>query len=280
MANKRFFNRQIALPQDHGSWVFILSPLLIGIFAGGTFTYATFSLIVAAMAAFLLRQPMAVMVKAYSGRRPRTDLPAARLWFGVYGVVAFLALAELFYLGQGYIALLAVPGIPVFAWHLWLVSKRSERRQAGVELIATGVLSLAAPAAYWVGIGRYDPLGWWLWGLAWAQNAASIVHAYLRLEQRERSSEAAPTSSQERSVKWRMGRRAFLYTSFNLAASIVLGWTEILPQWIFIPFLLQWMETVWGIENPATGWKPTRIGIRQLIVSTLWTVLFILTWRP
>ena len=274
VSKPNYFNRQIALPQDHGSWVFILSPLLVGIFAGGTFTYATLALVIAAMSAFLIRQPLAVMVKAYAGRRPRTDLPAARLWFSVYGVIAILALAELFYLGQGYIALLAIPGIPVFAWHLWLVSKRAERRQAGIEIIATGILSLAAPAALWVGLGRYDPSGWWLWALTWLQSAASIVYAYARLEQREQAAR-----SSERSEKWKLGRRAFLYTSFNLAVALILGWSQILPQWIFVPFLLQWAETVWGIQNPATGWKPTRIGIRQLIVSTLWTILFIITWR-
>jgi hypothetical protein len=270
------FNRQIALPQDHGSWVFILSPLLVGLFAGGNFNYASFSLVIAAMAAFLLRQPMAVIVKAYSGRRPRTDLPAARFWVVVYGVTALLALAELFYLGNGYIAYLAAPGIPVFAWHLWLVSKRAERRQAGVEVIATGVLALAAPAAFWVGRGGYDRMGWWLWALTWAQTAASIVYAYVRLEQRE---SAAPAPGHARSEKWRMGKRAFLYTSFNLAATLLLGWTGVLPQWIFAPFLLQWAESVWGIEHPAAGWKPTRIGVRQLIVSTLWTILFIAAWR-
>ena len=289
MARHNYFNRQIALPQDHGAWVFILSPLLVGIFAGGTFTYATLALIAAAMSAFLLRQPLAVMVKAYAGRRPRADLPPARLWFSVYGVVALLALAELFYLGEGFIALLAIPGIPVFAWHLWLVSKRAERLQAGVEIIAIGVLSLAAPAAFWVGRGGYDSAGLWLWALTWLQSAASIVYAYLRLGQRESPSEAAPapgialsasrSKGQERSGKWKVGRRAFLYTSFNLAAALVLGWAKILPQWIFVPFLLQWMETVWGIEKPATGWKPTRIGIRQLIVSALWTILFIIVWR-
>lgn len=268
------------MPQDHGSWVFIFSPLLVGIFASGEFNYASLALTVAALAAFFIRQPSAMMVKAYAGRRPRSDLPVARFWFVVYGVIALLALAELFYLKQGYIALLAVPGIPVFAWHLYLVSKRAERRQAGVEVIATGVLSLVAPAAFWVGRGAYDPLGWWLWALTWLQSAASIVYAYVRLEQRERVSEAAPASSQERSEKWRMGRRAFAYTSFNLAASLVLGWSQILPQWIFVPFLVQWLETVWGIQNPATGWKPTRIGIRQLIVSMLWTILFIVAWRP
>lgn len=268
-----YFKKHIALPQDHGSWVFILSPLVIGLFAGKTFNPASISLCIAAMAAFLLRQPVTVAVKAYSGRRPRADLPAARFWIVVYGVIALLALGELFLLGEGYIAYLAVPGIPVFAWHLWLVSKRVERRQAGVEIIATGVLSLAAPAAYWVGIGRYDPLGWWLWLLTWLQSAASIAHAYLRLEQREQ------VQGPERSVQLKMGRRALAYTSFNLVLALTLGLSSVLPRWIFAPYLLQWLETVWGVFNPAVKAKPVAIGMRQLIVSTLWTILFTLTWR-
>lgn len=274
---KQYFKKQIALPQDHGSWVFILSPLLVGIFAGRDFSPATFSLIVAAMSAFLIRQPMTVAVKTFSGRRPKTDLPAARFWLLVYGFIAALALLGLILDGFGYILYLAVPGIPVFAWHLWLVSKRAERRQAGVEVIATGVLSLAAPAAYWVGIREYDAFGWWLWALTWLQSAASIVYAYLRLGQRELEPDQA--SAKSRSDWWRMGSRAFLYTSFNLVLSLGLGVANLIPRFVFVPFLLQWAETVWGISNPAVGWKPTRIGIRQLIVSTLWTVLFIWVWR-
>lgn len=274
---KQYFNKQIALPQDHGSWVFILSPLLVGIFAGGDFSPATLNLIIAAMSAFLMRQPMTAAVKAYSGRRPKTDLPAARFWLLTYGIIAALALLGLIFEGFGYILYLAVPAAPVFAWHLWLVSKRAERRQAGVEVIATGVLSLAAPAAYWVGIREYDTVGWWLWALTWLQSAASIVYAYLRLGQRELEQKQA--SAKSRSGWRRMGSRAFMYTSFNLVLSIVLGLANLIPRFIFIPFLLQWLETVWGITNPAVGWKPTRIGIRQLVVSILWTILFIVFWR-
>jgi hypothetical protein len=274
---EQYFKKQIALPQDHGSWVFILSPLLIGIFAGGNFNPATLSLIIAAMSAFLIRQPMTVAVKAYSGRRPKTDLPAARFWALVYGGVAALALLGLILEGFGYILYLAVPGAPVFAWHLWLVSQRAERRQAGVEVIATGVLSLTAPAAYWVGIREYDPIGWWLWALTWLQSAASIVYAYLRLGQRELEQSQASVGT--RSEWQRMGSRAFLYTSFNLAASIVFGLSNHIPRFIFVPFFVQWLETIWGIANPAIGWKPTRIGIRQLVISMVWTILFILFWR-
>lgn len=268
-----FLRKQIAIPQDHGSWVFILSPLIVGIFAGKTFSYTSLSLAITAMAAFLLRQPVAMAVKAYSGRRPRTDLPAARFWIMVYGVIVLLGLGELFLFGDGYIAYLAVPGIPIFAWHLWLVSRRAERRQAGVEIIATGALSLAAPAAYWIGIGHYDVFGWWLWLLTWLQSAASIVHAYLRLEQRERA------EVQERSEQWKMGRRALAYTSFNLVLALTLGLSSILPGLIFVPYLVQWFETLWGVFNPAVKLKPAAIGVRQLIVSILWTILFVATWR-
>ena len=267
------FRRHVAVPQDHGSWVFILSPLLIGLFAGGRLNYASFNLIVAAMAAFMLRQPATMLVKIMARRRGHNDLPAARSWFGTYLFICLLAVLALVLEGFDYVIYLAAPGIGIFAWYLFLVSKRDERHQAGVEIVATGALSLAAPAAYWIGIGDYDPRGWRLWILVWMQTAASIVYAYLRLDQR--LLDHVPDKMEQ----WRMGRRATIYTTFNLASSLTLGLVSALPAWIFLPYLLQWIETIRGILRPAIGWKPRRIGIRQLIVSTLWTILFILIWR-
>ena len=266
------FRKQIFLPQDHGSWVFILSPLLIGLFAGKHFTYASFNLVVAALAAFLIRQPLTILVKVYSGRRAKDDLPAARFWMMTYGVILVLAVLGLTLEGFAYLLYIAIPGAPVFAWHLWLVSRREERRQAGIEIVATGVLALAAPAAYWIGIGHYTATGWWLWILVWMQTAASIVYAYLRLEQREQA------EGPDRRGQWKLGFRAAIYTSFNLASSLSLSLLAVLPSFIFIPYLLQWMETLWGITHPATGWKPTRIGARLTIVSARWTILFIIFW--
>jgi hypothetical protein len=269
-----YFRKQIFLPQDHGSWVFIFSPLLVGLFAGKHFSLASLLLVIAAVVAFLIRQPITMAVKAYSGRRARTDLSASAFWIAIYGFIILLALAGLIRLGLMYVLFLAVPGAPVFAWHLWLVSRREERRQVNVEILATGVLALAAPAAYWVGIGRYDLIGWWLWVLTWFQSAASIVYAYLRLEQREWK-EIPP-----RAELWQAGWRAFAYTTFNLAASSALGLFSVLPSLIFIPYLVQWSETLWGVFHPAVRWKPVQIGMRQLIVSILWTILFIVFWRP
>lgn len=272
-AMQSYLKKQIAIPQDHGAWVFILSPLLIGMFAGKTFNFNTLFVFIAAMSAFMIRQPMTIFVKAISGRRPKTDLAPARFWLLIYGSISALALTGLILEGFGYVLYLAIPGIPIFAWHLWLVSKRAERRQPGIEIIATGVLSLAAPAAYWIGLRAYDSAGWWLWFFTWMQSAASIVYAYLRLEQREQA------EVKSRSEKWQMGRRALIYTSFNLFLSLFLGWSKVVPLFIFVPFLAQWLETLWGISHPSIGWKPVRIGIRQLTISMVWTILFIIFWR-
>jgi len=265
--------RHVALPSDHGSWVFLFSPLLIGLFAGGNWSLASLYLIIASLAAFLIRQPTSMVVKVYSGRRSKRDLPAAWFWMGVYGLIALLALVGLISHGYAYLLVLAVPGVPVFAWHLYLVSRRAERRQLGVEIVGSGVLALTAPAGYWVGVGSAEPTGWLLLALTWLQSAASIVYAYLRLEQREW--QAIPPTS----MRIKPARRALLYTSFNLLLTLGLSIANITPTLLFIPYALQWVETIWGTLRPAVGYKPTAIGIRQLAVSTLFTILFIITWR-
>lgn len=268
-----YLRKHIFLPQDHGSWVFIFSPLLVGIFAGNRFTLVSLSLVIAVVAAFLIRQPVTMAVKVYAGRRAKSDLSAALFWMIAYAIILLVALYELINAGFGYMLPLGIPAVFVFAWHLWLVSQREERRQVNVEIIATGVLSLAAPAAYWVGMGRYDPAGWWLWILVWLQTAASIVHAYMRLEQRGLGEFPAPKEL------WKLGLPALIYTTLNLVMTLTLGLASSLPPLLFVPYLVQWLETVWGMFHPAIKWKPTHIGIRQLAVSTLWTFLFIVTWR-
>ncbi len=267
------FNRQIAVPSDHGSWVFLLSPLLIGFFTAYHWNPAGWYLILAAVTAFLIRQPVVMMVKSYAGRRTRKDLPAARIWFTFYGLIGVISLIELTRRGYGYLLWLAIPGMIVFGWHLWLVRKREERHQMGVDILAGGSLALAAPAAYWVSVGSPDPTGWWLWGLTWFQTAASIVYAFLRLKQR--SLKTMPANPEI----WLMGRRALLYSGFNLTFVViasVFGW---LPDWLWLAYALQFGEVIWGTLFPAVGVKPTRIGIRQLIVSTLFTLIFIITWH-
>jgi hypothetical protein len=274
------WRRTLALPSEHGAWVFLLSPLLIGVLAGaasggaGPALPALALLVAARLAAFLLRQPASMMVKALSGRRARQDLAPAAVWLAAYGLVGLAAVAGLAALGFGFALVLAVPAVPVFAWHLLLISRRAERRQMLVEVVGSGALALAAPAGYWVASGASapDPVGWWLWALTWAQSAASIVYAYLRLAQRVLR--AAPPPSE----RLQMGAPALLFTTVNLLAVAALAAAAVLPAWLPLAYAVQWAEAIYGTLRPAVGVRPTRIGLRQLAVSVVFTGVFILTW--
>ena len=208
----RLLRRHVALPGDHGSWVFLLSPLLIGLFAGGELHTASLYLVIAAFAAFLIRQPITLAVKIRSGRRGRDDLPAARFWTAVYAAIGLLHVTGLVLRGFDYVLYLALPGVLTFGWYLWLVSRRAERHQLLMELLATGGLALGSTAGLWVGAGRPDPAGWLLWGLTWAHAVATIVYAYLRLAQR--TLDRAPDVAK----RLRMARPALVLATLNLLA--------------------------------------------------------------
>jgi len=273
MPASRILRKYAAVPNEHGSWVFLFSPLLTGMILGRAWTVEGWLLAVTALSGFMLRQPVTLLVKVASRRRPKSDLPAALFWVGIYALIAAGAFALLAVRGYAYLAYLAIPVLITLAWHLWLVSRRNERRQAGVEIVASGTLALTAPAAYWIGVGEISSTGWWLWGLFWLQAASSIVYAYLRLEQR--GWKTAP----DLRARLFASRRALLYTSGALAVVLLASLSGILPKWLFLAYSVQWIESLWGAANPAVGVKPTRIGIRQLIVSVIFMVVFLITWR-
>ncbi len=263
--------KHISIPSEHGAWIFLLSPLMIGLLLGG-FSNGSLPLIIAMLSAFLVRQPLTTIVKIKSGRRPKKELTSAIFWLLVYGLILMISLVFLMALGYSFIFYLALPAIPVFIWHLWLVSKRAERRQKLIEIAAGGVLALAAPAAYWVGLQDYSSTGWMLWVLSWLQVSGTILYAYLRLKQRQ----LTQTSTLRESIV--QARETILFNFLLFIVVMVLAIFSIVPALLPIAFIIQPIEIIWGVSHPAIKVPPKQIGIRQLVISILFTIVFILTW--
>lgn len=265
--------RRLALPNDHGSWVFLATPLLIGLLAGGSPSAASVVVVAAALAAFLIRQPVTGAVKALSGRRPREDLPLANFWIVVYGTGGLAAAGALAAMGRADLFWLAAPAAPVFAWHLILVGRRSERRQFWVEVLGSGALALSATALAWAAAGAPTAGGIWLGALTWAQAAASIAYAYLRLAQRPLPAPPTPR------MAWRMAAAALAWSGANTLATAWLARAGTLPAWLWVAFAIQFAECVFGALRPAIGVRPALIGMRQTIVSALFALTFVAAWR-
>jgi hypothetical protein len=230
-------------------------------------------LVVAATAGFLLRQPITALVKVRTGARPATDVPAARFWIAVYGLLAGLHVLGLVLRGFGSILVLAIPAVLIMSWYVVLVGRRAQRHQRSVEILGAGALALAAPAAMWIGLGWADPRGWLLWVLVWAASASAIVCTHVQLEQR--------TWTRPRSLRARLhaGQSALLAVAAMPLGIALLAATGLVPWLLILPYGILAGETLRSVLQPARGMRPRQIGMRQLAANVLFTVAFVLTWH-
>ncbi len=265
--NIRLFRRRYYLPSEHGSWIWWIGPYILGVAAAKQWTSHLVTLFIAMLAAFLIRQPMTIFVKTLSSRRTKEDRLPALFWVSIYALVALAAFTMLLLSGFGRLIWLLLPGIPVFIWHLYLISRRAERGQRGIEIVGAGVLALAAPASYWVAQGNSSTLAWVLWAATWLQSAASIVLVYQRLQ--DRKLEAGGTFSD----RFRRSSRSLAYHSFNLIFSLLALRLAGIPWLVPAASTLMWLDAADALRTPAVGWKPTKIGLRQLFASSLFMLV-------
>ena len=266
------FRRHYAIPAEHGAWAMLFGPFAVGLGLAWRLEWAVLWAFLGALLLFLARQPMIILVKAWSGRRSREDVSPALAWLLIYGALGLVPLSIL--IASDYAALLwlALPALPPLAWQLGLVIGRAERQMA-VELAGSGALALAAPAAYFAATGRFDFIALSAWLLCWFQSAAAIVYVYVRLEQRRL------TTMPSRSLQWTMGRRAVLYHAFNFVVSLLLAALRILPLLVPLAFAAMLVEALRGTFRPALGVKPQILGVSQVVAIAVFVILLVLAYR-
>ncbi len=266
--------RQInyALPNEHGIWALWLSPFLVGWGVAGTNAPATLWTFCAILFAFLARHPLIILVKVRAGRRTRDDLRPALLWTVSYLTVAAFFAVLLVFSGEGSLLILVFPAIMLLAWHLSLVYRKRDRYMP-VELVGSGILALAAPAAHIASSGTWTVTALLLWLLTWGYAVVSIVYVYLRLEQRQLK------DVPERLRKLAMGRTAMQVAAAMLLLVTAGTFAKILPRFAPLPFLVTQLQVIAGTLRPVIGVRPSRIGFTQVGAYLVFTALTIWAFR-
>jgi hypothetical protein len=82
-------NLKAPLPKEHGSWAMLIVPLLLGLAIAPAWHWRVVILLVAALGFFLIRYPLALLIKT----RGRTNPNQAHLWrwTAVYGSITALS---------------------------------------------------------------------------------------------------------------------------------------------------------------------------------------------
>jgi len=268
-----FFRRRFAVPPEKGGWIWLAGPLAIGVAAAGALRPALAAVVVGALAAFCIRQPLTLSIKSYRSTTHAGDRQPAAFWVVAYGLACVLAALALAANGNVRVVALAVPAIPVFVWHFALVARGSERRQVLRDVLAAFALAMAGTAAYWSCGGDDDATAALVWLLPGLQSGASVVHMLLRLEQR-RWEKAGPLTR-----RLRVGIGPAVYHSANVAIAALLYTGGYVSFATVAAFAVCLAEGLYAVFVPQVGHTPKRLGMRQLAVSVVFAGLLCTGWR-
>ena len=82
-------NLKPPIPKEHGSWAMLIVPLLLGMIIAPSWHWRVMILLVAALGFFLLRYPLATLVK--TRRRSSTNRAYLWQWAAIYGGITALS---------------------------------------------------------------------------------------------------------------------------------------------------------------------------------------------
>jgi hypothetical protein len=154
----------IPIPREHGAWAVLYGPFLIGAGSAGRLDAEILIFWVAVTAFFLARHPLSRLARlGAAGPIDADKFSYWMRWFVIYLVAGLAATVPLlFYYKLWYLLPLGGASALVLLAHLYLSTKRAERRLLG-EFLGVAGLTLTAPGAYYVLQARADDVALFLW---------------------------------------------------------------------------------------------------------------------
>jgi hypothetical protein len=263
------------IPKEHGSWAMFIVPLLLGFIIAPAWHWQSLVLIVAAVGFFLVRYPLALLVKTRNRKRAKTDKTYLWRWAFIYGGLAALGGAWLVFVGQlWWLVPLGVFGSLLLGFHLWLVSRRQEMSVVG-ELVGIVGLALGAPMAYYTATGLLDGPA----VILWLVNALYFGGAvfYIKLKVRRQPRQPAPTHLSQRLAK---AKDCLIYQTLSLTLVILLVTLQHAPVLTPLTLLPATVKVVWG----AWQWQDKqslsliRLGLIEIFHAVVFTVLMVIVF--
>jgi hypothetical protein len=262
------------LPNEHGSWAMLIVPLLLGLIVAPAWHGRALLLVVVAFGFYLVRFPLAVLVK--TRRRARPERAYLWRWTVIYGTLTAIGGGWLV-LGEGlwWLAVIGLAGGALLLFHLWLVARRQEMSVAG-ELSGIVGLALGAPMACYAAGGRLEAMAWVLWLINALYFGGTVF--YIKLKVRQQPRQPAPDRLSERLIK---ARACLTYQTAALTIIIVLVAIRQAPLLTPLALAPGTIKIVWG----AWQWQDkrslslVRLGVTEIFHAVAFMVLVAIAFR-
>lgn len=267
-------NLKPPLPKEHGSWAMLIVPLVLGWAIAPLWHWRSLILLVAALTFFLLRHPLAVLVK--TRKRAGEDKAYWWRWTTIYAGLTLLSVAWLVP-GQGlwWLAVLGFAGTGLLFFNLWLVARRQEMSLSG-ELAGIAGLALGAPMAYYAASGLLDGTAALLWLVNFLYFGGTVF--YIKLKVRQQPRLPAPPQVSERLVK---AKACLAYQTAALTLTVALVTLQLAPlltPLAFIPVTLKILYGAWQWQDKKSL-NLMRLGVIEIVHALAFTVLVIVAFK-
>ncbi len=259
------------LPKEHGAWVILYAPMVLGLVAAarndlvaGLLTFATVTSI------FLGREAASLLIRGRS-------TPQIRRWAGIYALAATIFGVML--LASSVVIPLVVVGLlalSLFGIHSALLRfsgrRRLDRSQWG-EIVGVAALTLTAPAAYVAATGHIDGkiALLWLACVAYYSSGVFYVKMWLAAVKMKKSWDSA--------AKLKCGIQNNLYNGF-LAAAVIIASLQFhsVPARLLLclAYLPAIIRSAWGYRQLSPKLPPLkRVGLQETCYSVWFTLMLV-----
>ena len=239
--------RNIALPVEHGGWGFSLEPVLVGLLVAASLPGLFLS--VAAMAAFLARQPLKMVMGDRRRARRLRRTPVAERFSLLYISIALLSFLAAIKTAASYEFLLPVLLAAPLAL-VQLIYDRARRSRALLPELAgaTAMASIAASMALASSWSRAAAFG--LWAILAARVVPTILYVRARLG----------------TLHGRAASKAVVITMHVLAliAALMLAWIKLAHVLAIIALFILLVRALFGFSEYDRATSAKQIGIREL----------------
>ncbi|MCB8954704.1 MAG: YwiC-like family protein [Ardenticatenales bacterium] len=272
MTTKPIFVKRLIIPSEHGAWVWLFVPYVVGLLVAprlaGPTTHAGLAAMLVGLgglSAFLLRQPATAWMRMRQGRGNLALAPLAAGWTAGLAFLALLCFLGLLLLGRTALFSLMGVGGGIFLLYLYAARRgRAGMRALWMEAAGAAGLSMMAPAAVIAVSGQMLPAAWTLWGVLATQNVLAVLYVRLRL-----------ADTKGRPVARRMVMVTHAAGVLLVSGAGILGWTPLL---IVVPFLAFMLRAWWAAAHPRPVPNVRRFGFLELAVAALAGCWFIFSY--
>lgn len=247
--------RPIALPAEHGSWGFLLEPVLLGLALAPSL--AGLALALAVVAAFLIRNPVRIFLRGRRLTRSSKRLPLARTVALLYALVTALGVAVCV-LRAGFAPLAPLLVVAPLAVLFTFYDATNRGREFVAEIAGAVGLAAAAPAIALAGGWPAGP-AWVTWVIVVVKALPTVV--YIRARLRLEGGSAVN--------RWPSASAHVL----GLAIATWLWARGMSPLLTAVFLALMMARAAVGLTGVRWGRRPKQIGVLEFVFSGLYVVV-------